>query len=257
MAFRDILITAHIALLLSPLLLFFIVHTPLSTAQVMQSSNYRIQSDSLNFGGGLSTSTNYTLESTAGEIATGEISGTTYNIKAGYQQMVTTFLSMTAPNAVTMSPSIPGVSGGTSNGSTTVTVTTDSPAGYQLTIAAENSPAMQKGSDTIADYAPGGDPDFTFTTDPSGAHFGYSPSGVDTVSRFRDNGSSCNTGSGETALACWDGLDTVAEAVAQSSGANNPNGATTTVYFRVGIGGSVTQTGGLYTATTTLTAISL
>jgi hypothetical protein len=257
MSLRDTSITALIAFLLTPVVLLVLLNVDISVAQVMGSTNYRIQSDSLNFGGGLSTSTNYALESTVGEIATGDLSGTTYNLKAGYQQMVTTFLSMTAPDNVTMTPSIPGVSGGFSNGSTTVTVTTDSPAGYQLTIEAENSPALRKGADTIADYVPVGVPDFTFTTDPTDSHFGYSPSSVDTVLRFKDNGVSCNDNTQETLLACWDGLDTVAEPISRSSGANTPNGATTTIYFRVGVGGSVVQTGGVYTATTTLTALSL
>lgn len=157
-----------------------------------------------------------------------------------------------------MTPSIPGISGGIANGSTTVTVTTDSPAGYQMTIAASQSPAMQKGSDTISDYIPvGGDPDFAFITDAVDAQLGYSPSGVDITSRFKDNGVSCNAGTSETALACWDGLSTSAVEIVRRTSANTPNGSTTTVNFRVGIGGSVVQTGGTYTATTTLTAVSL
>lgn len=257
MSIRDTSVTALVALVLTLALLFIFANAPFGTAQVMQSTNYRIQSDSVNFGGGLSTSTNYNLESTVGEVGTGELSGNSFNIKSGYQQMVTTFLSMTAPQNVTMTPSIPGVSGGTANGSTTVTVTTDSAAGYQLTIEAASSPAMTKGADFIADYVPLGDPDFAFDVGPTDAHFGYSPSGVDVVTRFKDDGASCNDNTQETPLACWDGLDTVAEPISRSTGANTPNGATTTVYFRVGVGGLVTQTGGVYTATTTLTALSL
>lgn len=227
-------------------------------AQAMQSSNYRIQSDSVNFGGGLSTSTNYNLESTAGEVGTGLSSSTNYAIKAGYQQMQEVFISLTGATNITMSPSIPGISGGTANGSTTVTVTTDSPSGYSLTIAASQSPAMQKGSDTIADYVPAGsDPDFTFTTASADAHFGFSPEGVDVASRFKDNGSSCNTGSLNTALACWDGLSTSPKTIASSLTPNQPSGATTTIYFRVGVGGSVAQPPGTYTATTTITALPL
>lgn len=255
MSIRDLSVATLVAFFVT---VFIFLSLHIVGAQVMQSANYRIQSDSVNFGGGLATSTNYRLESSAGEIATGDLSGTNYNLKAGYQQMVTTFISMSAPTDVTMSPAIPGISGGTANGSTTVTVITDSAAGYQMTIAASLSPAMQKGADTIADYTPAGaDPDFSFTTDPTDSHFGYSPSGVDVVQRFKDNGATCNTGSSETALACWDGLDTVAETIVNRLSANTPNGSTTTVNFRVGVGGSVVQTAGMYTATTTLTAIAL
>jgi hypothetical protein len=255
MGLRDLYVTSLIAILFTPVLLTWI---SIGSAQVMQSNNYRIQSDSLNFGGGLSTSTNYTLESTVGEVATGDSDSASYGLRAGYQQMVNTFISMTAPQSVIMSPSIPGISGGIANGSTTVTVTTDSAAGYQVTIAAAQSPALVKGGDSVADYTPAGsDPDFTFTTNSVDAHFGYSPSGVDVITRFKDDGASCNTGILDTALACWDGLDTAEEAIVRGTSANTPNGATTTVHFRVGIGGSVVQTQGTYTATTTLTAIPL
>ncbi len=255
MSLRDTLVTATAALICTPVVLLCV---SLTSAQTMQSTNYRIQSDSVNFGGGLATSTNYSLESTGGEIATGDGTSASYNLKAGYQQMLTTFISMTAADAVLMTPSIPGVSGGIANGSTTVTVTTDSVAGYQMTIAASQSPAMQKGSDTIPDYVPAGNPDFTFTTNPADAHLGYSPSGVDVTSRFKDNGVTCGTGgTSETALACWDGLSTSGVEIVRRMSANTPNGSTTTVNFRVGIGGSVVQTGGTYVATTTLTAIAL
>ncbi len=254
-SFRGVISTAISAFVCACVVL---VSLSLSDAQTMQSSNYRIQSDSVNFGGGLGTSTNYTLESTAGEIATGDLTGTNYNLRAGYQQMVNTFLSMTPADVVLMTPAIPGISGGIANGSTTVTVTTDSSAGYQMTISASQSPAMQKGSDTIADYVPAGDPDFTFTTDATDGHLGYSPSGVDVTTRFKDDGVSvCNTGSSETSLACWDGLTTTPTEIVRRMSANTPNGSTTTVNFRVGIGGSVVQTGGVYTATTTLTALPL
>jgi hypothetical protein len=251
---RDLAVTTICALLLTPLLFFSI---PSVGAQVRQSTNYKIESDSINFGGGLSSSTNYRLESTAGELGTGNSSSTNYNLHAGYQQMVNSFISMSAPSSVIMTPSIGGVTGGTSNGSTSVTVTTDSPAGYSLSINASQSPAMKSGSNSILDYVPSGAPDYTFTTSAADSHLGYSPSGVNTVARFKDNGSACNTGALETALACWDGLSTTPVIVAQSASANTPSGATTTVYFRVGIGSTVSQAVGIYTATTTLTAISL
>lgn len=226
-------------------------------AQVMQSNNYSIQTDSVNFGGGLSTSSNYVLESTAGEIATGRATSSNYALRAGYQQMQEAYIAISGASAVAMSPSIPGVTGGTAQGSTMVTVTTDSPSGYALTIASEGSPAMQKDVHSIADYAPSGDPDFAFITGASDAHFGFSPEGADIVQRFRDDGDSCNSGTFDASLACWDGLSTTEATIASQNTANHPNGATTTVRFRVGVGGSVLQAPGVYTATTTLTALPL
>lgn len=254
MSLRDILFTSGTAVLLTPVILLTI---SLGFAQVMESNNYRIQSDSINFGGGLSSSTNYTLESTGGEIATGESSSASYNLKAGYQQMVSSYIAITAAASVVMSPSIPGLTGGTSNGSTSVIVTTDNPAGYTLSIHASSSPAMVSGANSILDYVPGGDPDFTFTTDASDSHFGFTPSGDDIADRFKDDGAACNTGALDTALACWDGLSTSPESIAERASANTPLGTETVIDFRVGIGGSVGQAVGIYTATTTLTAIAI
>jgi len=255
MGLRDTYITAFIALLLTPVVLFCF---SVGYAQVMQSTNYRIQSDSINVGGGLSSSTNYALESTAGESGTGDLDSASYGIGAGYQQMVNAFISITGAAPVIMSPSIVGIGGGESNGSTTVTVITDSPSGYQLTISAEGSPALVSGVNSIADYIPEGNPDYTFTTTSYDAHFGYSPSGIDIVTRFKDDGiSGCNTEGIDTPLVCWDGLNTTPESIAQRASANTPDGSTTTIYFRVGVGNSVVQPPGIYVATTTLTALPL
>ncbi len=133
---REVLFTTVATLMIMPTLL---VGVHFVGAEAMQSTNYRIQSDSINFGGGLSTSTNYGLESTAGEVASGESDSPTYSLNAGYQQMQEVFISLSAVGPVTLAPSIPGISGGEANGSTTVTVVTDSAAGYQLFIAAEGS----------------------------------------------------------------------------------------------------------------------
>ena len=229
-----------------------------SFAQVRTSPSYQLQSDSINFGGGLSTSSNYSLESTAGEIATGESDSSSYSLRAGYQQMQEVFLSITEALDVTLLPALGGLTGGTSNGSTSVVVLTDSPSGYELTIAAESSPAMQNDSYTIADYVSTVDPvaDFAFTTGTSDAHFGFSPEGSDVVAAFLDNTSACGVGSTDTPLSCWQGLSTTDIVVARG-GANQPSGATTTLNFRVGIGSAAGVISGTYIATTTLTAVPL
>ncbi len=228
-------------------------------AQVRTSSNYQLQSDSINVGGGLSSSTNYVQESTVGEIATGPSDSATYSLKAGYQQMQEVYVSIAVSGDVTMSPALGGLSGGTSNGSTTVTVITDSPSGYRLTIEAENDPAMLRdgGGDSIADYNEGADPDFTFSTAAGEAHLGYTPEGVDITQPFLDDTGSCNSGATDTSLACWAGLATTTTAIAEGAGSNHPSGATTTVHFRVGLGSSANILSGDYTATTTVTALPL
>ncbi len=227
-------------------------------AQVRQSSNYQIQSDSVNFGGGLSSSTNYTQESTFGEVATGGSTSTNYSLKAGYQQMQEVYLALTGGGNVVMDSSIPGVGGGSSLGSSTFTVITDSPSGYQLTIKATSSPAMQSGLDTIADYAPAtANPDLVFTYLATESVFAYSPFGTHVAQRFQTNGSACNVSGSASSTACWDGLSTSAATIANSSSPNHPAGTDTTIYFKVGIGTSKIQTAGTYVATTTVTLLSL
>ncbi|MEK7462626.1 MAG: hypothetical protein AAB618_03555 [Patescibacteria group bacterium] len=229
----------------------------LGLAQVATSTNYQLQSDSLNFGGGLSTSTNYRQESTFGELGTGQSSSTNYMLRAGYQQMQEVYLSLTAPSDIIMSPNLNGITGGTSNGSTTVTVTTDSPAGYSLSIKSSNSPALQNGVNTIPDYNQGVDADYSFLVSGGAASFGFSPSSVDVVSAFMDNTSLCGVGSLDTPLACWAGLATTDIPISEGIGSNHPSGATTTINFRVGVGAGTGVLSGLYTATTTLTALPL
>ena len=246
--------TAHISVILTIIVL---VSVQLGFAQVASSTNYQLQSDSVNFGGGFSSSTNFQQENTFGEIGTGQSSSTNYMLRAGYQQMQEVYLSITAPTDVIMSPSLNGITGGTSNGSTTVTVTTDSPAGYSLSIESANSPAMQSESNSIADYNQGIDADFSFLVNSGAASFGFSPSSVDVVTAFRDNASVCGVGSLDTALACWAGLTTTSTIISQGIGSNHPLGATTTLYFRVGIGSDAGVIAGEYTATTTLTALPL
>jgi uncharacterized protein (DUF1499 family) len=232
-----------------------------TSSGVMSSSNYKLESDSLNFGGGYSTSTNYIQESTGGEVATGFSSSTNYILSAGYQQMNTVALSLVPPPSVVMSPSIGGVTGGTSNGSTTFTVTTDDPAGYQAIIQASSSPALvntSSSTNAFADYSPAGSaPDFTFGIAATASAFAFSPQGTDADQRFLNNTSICNTGTNSTAQTCWDGLSTGAKTIADRTSANSPSGIQTTLYFRAASGTNHIQVNGVYVATTTLTVLPL
>ena len=250
----------------STLAMFLLVgNVSFVVAAVMSSSSYKIQSDSINFGGGQSSSANYKVEDTAGEIATGDSESANYKIKAGYQQMNVVYLAMTAVTDVILGPSLGGITGGTSDNSgadppTGTTVTTDGAAGYELYFKASSSPAMQGNTqgDTIANYTPAGaDPDFTFSVPSTAAEFGFSPEGGDVAAEYLDNGSACNTGSGETADKCWNAVTTTNELIARRTSGNHPNGTATALKFRLTIGSSSFKIEDTYTATTTLTAVSL
>jgi hypothetical protein len=229
----------------------------LGQAQVMSSGSFQVESDSINFGGGRSTSSSYVQESTFGEIGSGNSSSTNYSLRAGYQQMLESYISLSVVADVVLSPSL-GLAGGTSNGSTSLTIITDNRAGYSASVSASNAPAMQSGVGSIANYlASSTVPDYAFFTNISDAHFGFSPEGVDISSRWRDNGTDCGVGGLDTPDACWDMVSTTPVEVLRRAAANHPNGSTSTLKFRVGIGATAAVTAGSYTATSTVTALTL
>ena len=244
--------------LLFTLLALLVVSVPVAFAYVASSTNYRIQSDSINTGGELSTSTSYRVEDTLGESSTGTSSSATYVIKAGYQQMHESYLAVSAPGNITLAPSIASLGGGVANGFAAWTVTTDNEAGYTMNIRASTSPALSSGANSFANYVPAGvGPDFTFTTPVAASRFGFTPEGVDIVQKYKDNGVSCNAGSSDTASACWGPLLTTSDTVSTRTAANHPSGTATTIRFRAESGASNVQPAGLYVATTTLTVLAL
>jgi len=226
---------------------------------VASSTNYVLQSDSVNFGGGYSTSTSYGLQDTLGEIGTAILSSSTSILSSGYQAMpLDTYLAISSPADVTMAPALVGTTGGTSNGEAGFQVQTDNPAGYELSIKANTSPALAAGANSFADYTPSfSDPDYTWNTPVTESRFGFSPEGSDLITTFKDNGVSCNTGSLDTTDKCWKGLSTTDQVMARATTANYPTGATTTVKFRAEVGTSKTQEQGSYSATVTVTAVTL
>lgn len=228
-----------------------------ASAQPMSSGTYKIQSDSINFGGTRSTSTTYRIEDTAGEIATGDSQSASYKMHAGYQQMGEVYLSVVPPTSLVM-PTLGGLTGGQVSSSTSFTVTTDDMAGYYATLQASSSPAMVSGVESIPDYSPAGaSPDFTWSVSSSGAAFGYTVSGSDIASSFKDNGLVCGIGSGDTVDTCWRGLAASSVTINNRTSANHPTGTVTTIKFRTELGSSHLQPSGTYTATSTLTVIPM
>ncbi len=231
--------------------------TPL-VSRAMQSSNYKINIDAVDVGGVYSSSPNYLNEDTVGEVGTGVSSSTSYILEAGYQHMSETSISISSPGNVTM-PSLGGISGGTSTSSLAWTVVTDDSAGYGLYIQASSSPALRTTAGaSFADYLPAGaNPDFAWSISSSTSAFGFSPQGADIISRFKDNGSVCNSGSSDSTYACWDGLATSTKLISQSTASNQPAGTATTVVLEAQIGSNKIQDSGSYTATITATAVAL
>jgi hypothetical protein len=235
-----------------------IASAPFVEAYVASSTSYRLQSDSINAGGLLSTSTSYRAEDTLGESGVGTSSSASYAVKAGYQQMQATYLAITPPGNITLTPSIPTTGGGTGDGSGSWTVTTDNPAGFTMNIRAGTNPALASGGDSFANYTlAGADPDFAFSVGAATSEFAFTPEGSDIVQKYKDNGAACNIAlGGDTASACWMPLLTTAETIVTRATANNPTGGATTLRFRAESGALNTQPVGSYSAAATLTVLA-
>ena len=226
-------------------------------ADFMQSSTYKIQSDSLNFGGADSSSAGYKLSDSLGEIGTGDSNSSNYYMHAGYWQMGESYISISSPPDLVMA-SMGGLSGGSSEGTMSWVVTTDNKAGYTIGIASSTTPALKSAVDSLADYTPAGaDPDYNFTNNTNNSSFGFSPEGTETGTRFKDNGSVCNTGALESTSKCWDGLSTTPKVMAGSTSSNIPSGSTVSVRFRAESGANHIQTSGVYNVTIVVTAMTL
>ena len=227
-------------------------------AQVMQSTTYKIMSDSINAGGeDVSSSTNYLLGDTLGEVGTGDSNSTNYYLHAGFWQMQESYIAITSPSDLGLT-SIGGITGEGTEGTVSWQVITDNFAGYTISIETTTTPALTSAQDSFANYTPSGaDPDYTFSIVSSASEFGFSPEGTDTNSRFKDNGSACNTGSGEVSAKCWDGLSTSAQTIAGKTSSNHPSGSAVNVRFRAESGSAHIQTSGNYSSTVIVTAVVL
>ena len=246
---------------MSKLLILFFTFTiyhllfSFALAYVASSTNYQLERDSINFAGNLSTSTAYGVEDTLGEVATGRLASTGYILQAGYQQP-NSYMSITSPADVTLSPDINGAVGGTADGSAIWTVTTDNTGGYTMTAQASTLPAMLSGANSFADYV--GAPDFNWSVGAGSSFFGFSPEGTDIVSNFKDNGTACSVGALDTSLSCWQGFGTTAQTIAGSASPNDGVGGTaTTIRFKAQAGASANQAAGAYLAVITVTALAL
>ncbi len=166
-----------------------------------------------------------------------------------------------------LSGNLNGITGGTANGSTTVSVQTNSSTGYTMTIAFYNNGSPQTmmgrttGETTIRDYpATGGEPTYTFSTASTSAVFAYTATAVTTSDldqSFLNNGSNaCNEPAGSRASydSCWM-EPTVASFQVIDRDSAAVTGASTTIHFRVHVPNNPTPgiVADTYTATATLT----
>jgi len=176
---------------------------------------------------------------------------------------------LTAPSNITMSPSIAGLTGGAATGSTQVVIYTNNSAGYTMTITASGTVAAMKANTTggyINDYTPtAGFPDFNFVNNTAGqaSEFGFTVSAsttADLAQKFKDNGSTCNTGAADTSTSasCWTYATSTATTTIVTTAQTNNSGSTSTIFFHTNVPASPSPalTEDTYVATTTLTAVT-
>jgi hypothetical protein len=226
-------------------------------ADYMQSTTYKMESDSLNFGGVDSSSPSYSLIDTLGEVGTGDLNSTNYGIHAGFLQSEGSYIAVSGPPDLSMS-SMSGLFGGSSEDTASWLVTTNNTAGYTMSIASSTTPTLESTKDSFPDYTPAGaNPDYNFINASDNSSFGFSPEGTEASTRFKNDGSACNTGNFESTGKCWDGLSTTPKVVAGGTTSNIPDGSTATIRFRAESGVDHIQISGQYNATITATFITL
>jgi hypothetical protein len=122
-------------------------------AYAMSSATYRIDADSINSGGGFSSSTGYTTTDTIGESFTDNMASASYKVGQGFPAMTTLGITLTLDSStktLTMvTPGTPVIA------TTTSTVTTDSWGGYDLYISENNDLKHTDTITTIPSYSGG------------------------------------------------------------------------------------------------------
>ena len=176
------------------------------------------------------------------------------------RQQVTAELSMTvASTTMVMLPAIPGLTGGTGNASTSVSVITNNTSGYSVTLQADGTVAAMSGDTTsgyFADYASTIPEDWADTSSGQASQFGF---GIINESLSSDNGAS-GYETCATIESCWSGAPTTTAKVIVSVNTNTQEGGDNfSLKFRTHIPANSNPSvpEDWYTATTTITATQL
>ena len=182
-------------------------------------------------------------------------------------QTVTAEISLSSPADITMSASIPGMTGGSATGSATWTVVTNNNTGFILNLKSSADPALAGTTqgDSFADYTEtvADTPDYTWAVAESDAEFGYTvepATAADTVAAFLDNGTAaCNIGAVNTADICWLDFAATGLNVINRSSETLVSGEAEVMKVKAELNGPATDADGFliedtYTATITATA---
>lgn len=132
------------------LIVSLIILLPGIAQAAMSSTNYFIYADSLDYGGGESTSTSNNLQdSVGGEVAVGYSTSTSYEVKAGYQGIQVGSLTLNL-SASSIDLGQPGA-GVVVTSSLIATIDTDSETGYTLSVSSVSGSALSAVGDGAVD----------------------------------------------------------------------------------------------------------
>lgn len=191
--------------------------------------------------------------------------GTQFETTLAVQDEIT---FLTAPQAVTLTPALSGITGGTANGGTQMVVQTNNSTGYAMTILA-SSTNME--ANTSADNIPGitasssnMEPTYTFDSTSVGSNnamFGYTleaSTTFDLDQSFKNDASNdCNTGTLGATDQCWMIPTSTAPGFTGLNRATSTpsSGSTSTIKFRAIINPNPAPaiSEDTYTSTTTIT----
>lgn len=235
-------------------------------AFLMESGNYKLDVDDSSSSGGDWTSTNYVFRDTMGEVSTGRSDSASYKLRAGYQEMLESYISISVPDDLALSPDIPGITGGTASGTITWTVISDNSAGFGMQIKAGSYTAMKLPSDPtyyFDDYSPNnldGLPDIDWSVDAGDAEFGYTvePETLDdTVALFKEfiAPRQCGGGTANLSDTCWFNLTTDYQQIINRSSRTDTDGEDENIKFKAQSAGKFLKEGE-YQATVTVVAAS-
>lgn len=178
---------------------------------------------------------------------------------------------LVAPNDVTTTGSINGLTGGNASGTTDFSIISNNATGYIVRISFENNGTANTMvgdaslSEAILDYvASSTEPGYGYV-DRASAQFAYTVTSLtagDTDDSFLNSGGLCNQGAGSQngttkATKCWmEPTTTSFDIVNRDSSA--PTGATSTIEFDITVpsGATPTPEADTYTATATLTLLT-
>ena len=185
------------------------------------------------------------------------------------QQTIDNEIAFTAqPQNVVMDETLGGLLGGTSNGSTTFSVATNNPTGYNVSIRfddagstncamrynADNSICISNGPSTVS-Y------DFVPPAANQPAQFAYTVNGTHAAQTFRSTGTTCESGTtdGESCFIMQSSISSDFEIMRRTSASAGGGGDSLELHFRVVVGTDPDPVlpSGVYTATATLTASEL